>query len=52
MTDAELEEWKYASMSKMDWWDVCRIVRPDVDWDEFERMWVEFEAFHNRRTLQ
>jgi hypothetical protein len=39
-------------MSKIEWWDVCKIVRPDITWDVFEVMWKDFEHFKRRKTLQ
>lgn len=39
-------------MGKYEWWDVCRSLRPDLTWQEFERMWDEFVVLKQRRTLQ
>lgn len=27
-------------LDKFEWWDVCRKVRPDLTWEEFERLWA------------
>jgi hypothetical protein len=39
-------------MSKIEWWDVCRIVRPDLTWEEFEDLWEGFEQYKRKRKLQ
>lgn len=26
---------------KFEWWDVCRQVKPDLTWEEFEKLWDE-----------
>ena len=43
----EVEE--HHHLSTIDWWDVCRIVRPDIEWDEFEKLWQEFEDYKRAR---
>lgn len=35
-----------------EWWDVCRLARPDLDRETFERMWDEFIAWKRKRGLQ
>jgi len=31
-------------LSKEEWWDVARCVRPDLTCEEFEAQWAEFQA--------
>ena len=42
----------YQDMTKIEWWDVCKIVCPDITWEVFEVMWKDFEHFKRRKTLQ
>lgn len=34
---------------KLEWWDVCRSVRPDITEAEFDRMWSEFQKLKAKR---
>jgi hypothetical protein len=27
----------------VEWWDISRILKPGMTWDEFEEFWVEFQ---------
>lgn len=31
-------------MGMYEWWDVCRILKPGITWEEFEVKWTEFQA--------
>jgi len=37
--------------SKDEWRDVCRRVRPDIDDEQFEQEWQEFEAAKRMRKV-
>lgn len=37
------DSWR--KLDKIGWWDVSRLVRPDITWREFEEMWREFENY-------
>ena len=40
---------------KVEWWDVCRKLKPKLTWEEYEVLWVkmltERERFYHNRTL-
>lgn len=38
-------------LDRIEWWDVCRKVRPDLTEDEFEAQWAEFQRAKARRAL-
>lgn len=27
----------------LEFWDICQVLRPDLSWEEYERMWEEYE---------
>jgi len=29
---------------KFEWWDVCKKVKPDLTWEEFEELWANRPA--------
>lgn len=33
---------KMKELSKEEWWDVARRVKPSITWEEFEVLWNEF----------
>jgi len=38
--------------SKDEWWDVARILSPDLSREEYDEMWADFCEVKRRRTLQ
>jgi hypothetical protein len=37
-------------LDKIEWWDVCRAVRPGLTWEEFEELWDGFERYKETKT--
>jgi len=37
---------------KTEWWDVCRRLRPDWSYEQFERAWQEFVELKRKRESQ
>lgn len=46
-TSARLNE-----CTKLEWWDVCRKLKPALTWPEYERLWAEFQRDKRQRQLQ
>lgn len=32
------------SLTKYEWWSVCRRVKPALTWSDYELMWDDFQA--------
>lgn len=39
-------------MSKIEWWDVCKEVKPDLTWEAYEALWESFEMYKHWKRLQ
>lgn len=39
-----MENAKLNEFDKVERFDVCRVMRPDLTWEEYEVMWDEFQS--------
>lgn len=39
-------------LDQLEWWDVCRRVKPHLTWEDFEELWEEFQELKRKKTLQ
>lgn len=46
------EQVRLDELDRDEWWDVCRLVRPDITREEFENDWREFAELKQRRLAQ
>ena len=37
--------------TKIEWWDVCRKLRPTLSWEEYEKLWEEFQIYKRTKKL-
>lgn len=37
---------------KDEWFDVMRVIKPDLDREEYEKIWAEFQLDKARKKLQ
>ncbi len=40
------------NFDKVEWWDMCRRVKPHLTWEEYEELWDEFLEFKRWKKLQ
>lgn len=38
-------------LDENEWWDVCRKLRPEIEREEFEREWREFQQIKAGRRM-
>jgi len=46
-----LETVKLHEFTKEEWWDVARVLTPEMTQEEFDAMWEEFQETKRRRKL-
>lgn len=38
-------------LNKEEWWDVARILKPTLTWEQFEELWEEFQRRKEEGSL-
>lgn len=50
--DIEQSEPRSKDYTQLDWWDLCKIVRPSMTWESFDRSYRDYKEMKRQRTLQ